>query len=228
MTIGKQIHGCMMINHIISTAGWHYLGYLLLVIPYIVLLIVITTRRRKLEDSLHTLAAEVADLRSAQQMLSDKLELLNSGYRELPEYLTEQRSVDRISDVVSPITPSCWYSLLKISAGDKNIAGDLAKMLVDEIPTIIKQLKRIHLITELERELFHQWRGLFRCCGMQELAERFNLGMLCKGREDAVLDAQTKDELICHLREVLVETFHSLRRRDDFMAGELKEISSLR
>ena len=215
-----------MLNHIISNHNWHNWGSLSLIIACVIMLLAYLIRDRYLTRCIDQHTKELARLKVMNQQLSEQVELYNSGYQELPEYLTDNNHRDHVSDVATIGKISCWSSLLRISAGDKHIAVDLAKLLVNEIPAIIHHLEQMSTVMEAERELLHQWQGLFRCCGQLALADQFSLNQLCNTSGDYRILPIQKDRLISELRQVLVETFNVLRQREPEQLNTIKEIAS--
>ena len=208
-----------MFNHLLTALTWQHLDLVLLIIAYALLLLGYLLQGRDLRDNLHNQAAEIAKLKASYQLQSEQIELLISGYKEIPEHLCDGMPVEQVNDVTSIDSTSCWSSLLKISAGDEHVAGDLAEMLMNELPTIINELDKMSCIQESERETFHQWRGVFRCCGLLELAERFDAKELCLNQSAISLHPKLKEDLVRDPRQLAVETFHAVRNRNPDVRG---------
>lgn len=199
---------------IISALSWHLLPYLLVITTNVILVTAFILHGRALNNSISHQSIELSALRATNQMQSEQIELLHSGYKAIPEHLSDHSQIGYISDNVSVGESQCWRSLMKITAGDATMAEDLAGMLINELPLIVHQLEHITSIGDSEQQLLHQWQGLLRCCGLAYLADHFQALERDARATGASLELSVRDQLLNELRQALVEAFHSVRNRE--------------
>ena len=219
----NRIHGRIMENIITSAAHWYNFQSLLLVLSNLILLILYFHHSRQLQVRLNNQATELEQLRATSQTQREQIELLHSGYKPIPEQLANHKRIERVSDVGTACNNRCWTSLLAISAGDEDIALDLAGMLVSELPKIVRTLERMTSVDESEYDLFHQWQGLFQCCGLVSLAEQCSALSRSRNAVDPTSESLLIDELIYELRQLLVEAFQCVRTHQPSPNGAITE-----
>ncbi len=202
-----------MQNLIISILSWPYIQIGLLLMAYTILFSAHIIQIKDINRQLSTLKETLGRLTESSQHVAEVVKLQQNDYRPVSECAGEQ-STHQIREMSPRQMSNCWRSLLHVSGGDTQIARDLSGLLIEELPDIINQLESISEVTPIEADLFHQWQGLFRCCGLDRVAEQFKSFTQSPRTKFVVLNPARKEQILEELRALLVETFHLLRQFD--------------
>ena len=204
-----------MQNLFIQAVSWQYTQPMMLLIAYNLLLTAFIIRNRAFRHRIKRLSEQLDESESTNLHLSETIELLRTGYRQIPEEISPLQSPHHIREYSCDRDWSCWHSVLEVTGGDQSIAFDLGILLVEELPAIMNQLEDMNAMDDEEYRLIHQWNGLFRTCGADKLADYFETSIQQIKLTDGILGRDTREKMTQALQLVFVETARQIVKYPD-------------